>query len=125
MKNDISNRVDIQVLIDAFYEDVQKDELLGFIFKDVAKVNWKTHLPVMYDFWENILFHTGRYDGNPLQTHLHLNKMTRLTSLQFDRWLKIFVNNVDAIFEGQNAEAIKMKAKSIATVMQIKLKIHE
>ncbi len=123
MKNDISNRGDIQVLIDAFYEDVQKDELLGFIFKDVARVNWKTHLPVMYDFWENVLFHTGRYDGNPLQTHLHLHKMTKLTSLQFDRWLKIFINNVDAIFEGQNAEAIKMKAKSIAAVMQIKLKI--
>ncbi len=125
MNNDINCRRDIQQLIDSFYDDVRKDELIGFIFNHVAKVNWNTHLPVMYDFWENVLFHTGRYEGNPLQTHLHLNKMIRLTNLHFDRWLKIFVNKVDSLFEGNNAEAIKSKAKSIATVMQIKLKIHE
>ena len=50
MKGDITNRKDIEQLINAFYDKVKKDAVIGFIFNDVAKVNWEVHLPVMYDF---------------------------------------------------------------------------
>ena len=46
MKKDIENREDIVVLINRFYEKVKKDEVIGYIFNDVAKVNWEKHLPV-------------------------------------------------------------------------------
>jgi hypothetical protein len=49
MNRDIENRKDIEQLINAFYDKVREDELIGFIFNDVAKVNWQKHLPVMYD----------------------------------------------------------------------------
>ena len=54
MKKDIVTRGDIEKLVDGFYNKVRKDTMLGFIFVDIAKVNWDTHLPIMYDFFEII-----------------------------------------------------------------------
>ncbi len=53
MMKDIENRTDIEVLVNAFYQKVQQDPLIGYIFTDVAKVNWKHHLPKMYEFLGN------------------------------------------------------------------------
>ena len=61
MKKDIETRNDIESLVDHFYEIVKADDVIGYIFTDVAQVNWKKHLPIMYDFWENALFYTGSH----------------------------------------------------------------
>jgi hemoglobin len=60
MKPDITTPDDIRTLIDAFYEKVQSDDLIGYIFNDVANVDWSHHLPVMYAFWEFLLLGTPR-----------------------------------------------------------------
>ncbi len=124
MKKDIENREDIVVLINTFYEKVKKDEVIGYIFNDVAKVNWEKHLPVMYDFWENVIFFTGSYMGNPMTVHKLLNKKTPLNTDHFQEWIKLFSKTVDELFEGDKAELTKQRAVSIATVMQIKI-LHE
>lgn len=121
MKNDIKSRNDINQLIDIFYDTIKKDEILGYIFDDIAKVNWVKHLPIMYDFWENTLFYTGSYSGNPVQNHRALNQKFALSKLHFDRWLKLFNETVDRLFEGEKAELAKQRALSIATVLQIKI----
>ena len=54
MKSDILNRKDIETLVDTFYDKVQKDNIIGYVFNDVAQTNWDNHLPKMYDFWEVI-----------------------------------------------------------------------
>ncbi len=59
MKKDIENRKDIELLVRSFYDKVKADDTIGYIFNDIAKVNWEKHLPVMFDFWENVLFYTG------------------------------------------------------------------
>ena len=64
MKNDITNRDDIKLLVDDFYKKVQADELLGPVF---SHVNWPHHLPIMYDFWSSMLLGDQSYRGNPLQ----------------------------------------------------------
>ncbi|HET9278637.1 MAG TPA: group III truncated hemoglobin, partial [Flavitalea sp.] len=79
MKKDIENRKDIEILIDSFYEKVRRDEAIGYIFNDVAKVDWEHHTPIICDFWENILFQTNVYRGNPIPTHIRLHSMTALT----------------------------------------------
>jgi hemoglobin len=84
-------------------------------------VNWDKHLPVMYDFWESLLFFTGSYTGNPMLVHGHLNRAANLTAGHFSEWLKIFTSTVDELFEGEKAELAKQRASSIATVMQLKL----
>ena len=124
MKKDIENREDIVVLINTFYEKVKKDEVIGYIFNDVAKVNWEKHLPVMYDFWENVIFFTGSYTGNPMTAHKQLNQKTPLNTEHFQEWIKLFTKTVDELFEGDKAELTKQRAISIATVMQIKI-LHE
>ncbi len=121
MKQDIIKRDDIEKLINAFYERVMKDELISYFFTKVVEVNWQKHLPVMYDFWENVVFHTGNYEGNPMAIHQNINKMSPMKMEHFQRWILLFNQTVDELYEGQNAENIKQRAMSIATVMQIKI----
>jgi Truncated hemoglobins len=121
MKTDISNRSDIQVLIDSFYTKVRADDTIGYIFNDVAKVNWEQHLPRMYDFWESIIFQSGNFRGNPMAVHVQLHQRTPLLKEHFDRWLALFNQTVDELFEGNNAELAKQRALSIATMMRVKI----
>lgn len=121
MKNDIRDRKDIQLLVDKFYEKVRSDDTIGYIFNDVAKVDWPHHLPRMYDFWENIAFQTGGYSGNPMPAHMQLHQQTRLTAAHFERWLQLFTGTADELFEGDKTELVKQRALSIATMMRIKI----
>jgi len=121
MKKDITERKDIELLVNSFYDKVKTDEEIGFIFNDVAKVNWEKHLPVMYDFWENILFYTGTYSGNPMNLHNHLHHIRPLNEKHFEQWNTLFTETVDQYFKGNNAKLIKQRAISISTVMQEKL----
>jgi hemoglobin len=121
MKKDIENRNDIELLINSFYDKVKKDKTIGYIFNDVAKVNWEAHLPVMYNFWEGIIFNKSTYGGNPMVVHQHLHERTPLDNDHFNQWLHLFTTTVNELFEGKNAELTKQGAASIATVMQIKI----
>lgn len=121
MKKDIQGREDIEQLMNSFYEKVRRDEVIGYIFNDVAKVDWEHHTPIICDFWENILFQTARFTGNPMVTHMKLHALSPLTKSHFDRWIKLFTETVDEYFEGKNAELAKQRAVSIATMMQIKI----
>jgi hemoglobin len=121
MKKDIATRKDIEILVDAFYHKIKEDELIGFIFSDIAKVNWEKHLPIMYDFFENMLFYTGSYTGNPMELHKHISRLFPLTEDHFIQWNYLFCTSVDELFDGKTAELVKQRAKSISTVMQIKI----
>lgn len=121
MKKNIAGKQEIRLLVDAFYEKVKKDDIIGFIFTDIARVNWEQHLPVMYDFWENVLFQTCSYTGNPMVTHTQLHHQFPLTREHFTQWKKLFLETIEEHFEGPNAELARQRALSIATVMEIKI----
>ncbi len=121
MKTDIANRQHIEQLINSFYDKVKVDAVIGYFFTEVIPVNWEKHLPVMYDFWENVVFYTGNYEGNPMQQHQQLHKKSPMRMEHFQRWLLLFAETVDELYKGEKAELIKQRAASIATVMQIKI----
>jgi hemoglobin len=121
MKKDIATRKDIEILVDEFYSKIREDEQIGFIFSDIAKVNWQKHLPIMYDFFENMLFYTGSYTGNPMELHKHISRLFPLTEDHFRQWNYLFSKTVDELFVGTTASLVKERAKSIAAVMQIKI----
>lgn len=121
MKTDIKGRSDIEFLINEFYKKVKNDDKIGHFFSHVVIVNWNKHLPIMYDFWENILFHTGGYNGNPMEKHLNLNMKSPLRREHFERWTRLFDETVDEHFSGGKAILIKQRALSIATVIQLKI----
>jgi len=116
MKNDILTRQDIKLLVDLFYGKVQSDTLIGPVF---SHVDWDHHLPIMYNFWSSMLLGDQSYRGNPFQKHLPL----AIEGQHFDRWLKLFTETVDEQFSGDRAEEIKMRARSIAGIFQMRLGI--
>lgn len=121
MKTDINSRSDVEKLVNAFYDKVRADLQIGYLFTDVAQVNWEKHLPVMYDFWENILFHTGNFDGNPMQKHRQLHQKSTLSPAHFDQWEQLWKQTVDDYFEGTNADEIKIRASNIAKALMYKV----
>jgi hemoglobin len=121
MKKDIETKADIELLVNSFYDKVKVDPVIGYIFTDIAKVNWERHLPVMYTFWENALFYTGGYTGNPMELHKHLHRVMPLKAEHFRQWNKLFVSTVDLLFSGEKALLAKQRALSISNVIQIKI----
>lgn len=119
--NDIKNREDLEILLSKFYSKLLSDESISYIFTDVAKINLESHLPKIIDFWNLSLFGKGDYSNNVMKIHLDLNAEEKLNEKHFKTWLDYFYNTVDENFSGKNAEIIKTKALSIATVMQIKM----
>jgi hemoglobin len=121
MLKDIENREDIILLINTFYSHIKVNKTLGYIFNDVAKVNWQEHLPKMYSFWASILLGEQSYTGNPMEKHLSLSKITPLTESEFNEWLLIFDKTVDLLFEGKTASEAKIRAVNIARLMLFKV----
>ena len=119
---DIQSREDIEIMIKSFYNKVKKDDTIGFIFNDIAKVNWEQHLPVIYDFWETLLLDATSYSKNAMEVHYTLNRKVPLKEIHFQRWLQLFSATVDELYSGKIATMAKTKAKSIASLMQFKIK---
>ncbi len=117
----IEERKDIELLVDSFYKKVLKDEVIGYIFTEVVKLDWEHHIPTMYDFWETTLLHKTSYKGNPMKVHLDLNKKERLRKEHFERWVQLFSETLNEHFYGEKAELAKTRALSIATMMQVKI----
>lgn len=121
--NDIQSRKDIELLVNSFYDSAKVDPLIGPIFSDIAKVNWEHHLPVMYSFWETMLLGSGTFEGNPMQKHVALSKITPMNQEHFDAWKAIWIDTVDANFEGGKANEAKQRARSIADLMLHKISL--
>ena len=121
MKKDIENRRDIEQLVNTFYKKVIADNKLGYIFNDVALVNWSTHFVIMYDFWENVILFTGSYEGNPVDLHKHLHHIQPLDKTHFNRWNKLFLDTVSELFEGPKADLAKERALSISGIISKKI----
>lgn len=114
---DITQAEDIRRMVDAFYQKVQSDKLLGPVFNDAAQVDWDSHLPVMYTFWESLLLGTARYSGRPFPKHAPLP----INTGHFMQWIKLFEATVDELFEGEKAEEAKGRARAIALVFMGKM----
>lgn len=115
---DIKTRGDIEKLVNLLYEEVKKDALLGSFF---TQTNWETHLPVMYNFWESVLFYSDNYKGNPMEQHKYLHVRMAMTKNHFDRWILLFYKATDSLFSGINSDLIKERAGNIAGVMKEKI----
>lgn len=121
MKSDILTKSDIQTVVNAFYEKVKTDDLIGFFFSEIVPVDWEKHSRQMCAFWENVLLFSGDYEGNPIVTHRRINGMQATTPAHFQRWMELFDHTIDALFQGANAEKMKQHSKAIASVMMQKM----
>ena len=118
---DLSTRNDLEVLMNSFYQKLLQDASINYIFTEIAQINLEKHLPILVDFWQQTLFNIGGYKNNVLQIHLDLNAKIPFSEEHFETWLNHFNQTVNELFIGENAEKIKTRALSIATVMKIKM----
>lgn len=121
MKKDIETRRDIELLMTMFYDRLLADNRIAYIFTDVAKLDIVTHLPVITDFWESVLLNKNVYHNNTMKIHMDLNEKVELTKDHFNVWLNHFNSTVDELFEGDIVLLAKQRAKSVATLMEIKI----
>jgi len=110
MNRDIETREDLENLLNEFYNVATRDEEIGHHF---AKLNLETHLPIIVNFWEKVLFGKPTYFGNPLAVHQKLNEKSPLKLEHFQRWIEIFERTVDELFAGKTANDAKLRAKMI------------
>src|SRR3954447_25201555 len=101
---DIETRDDIQLLMQEFYKKVMRDDMIGFIFTDVARLDLLHHLPIITDFWENVLLNTGVYTRNAMTPHFILNEKVNLQPQHFERWLFLFNETIKENFSGKRAD---------------------
>ena len=121
MKHDIENRDDIILLVNTFYSNVKQDKTIGYIFEEVAHVNWDEHLPKMYSFWSSLLLGEHSYTGNPMSVHLELSKLTTMSETEFSSWLMLFIKTIDSLFQGKKADEAKERGANIARLMLHKI----
>ena len=123
MKPDITSRNDIKLIISQFYKKLLVDENMIPFFEDiVANNSLDHHLEIITDFWNDIIFNTTTYKNNTMQKHLDKNKFVAFKKEHFLIWTSYFLDTIDSYFNGDNAHIMKNRARSIATVMQVKMK---
>lgn len=108
---DIETRADLELLLSEFYKIAPFDEEIGHHFDGVDLIS---HLPIIVDFWEKVLFGKQVYFGNPLSVHRQLHEKSALKLEHFRRWVEIFNETIDKLFAGAQAENAKLRAKMIA-----------
>jgi hemoglobin len=121
LKKEIANRADIEHLVDAFYIKVKADALIGPIFNDELNFKWETHIPIMVSFWETMLLDEVTYKGNPMLTHIELNKRVPLKPEHFAQWKHLFFETLDENFEGERVAEAKRRVLAMEGLMQIKI----
>ena len=114
---DIEDLTDIQRMVDTFYSKVKADVFIGPIFNERIGDRWEEHLDTLSRFWESILLGVNRYNGRPFPPHAQMP----IGKEHFERWLALFIDNVDQQFKGPNAEEAKLRAFNIANVFLLKL----
>lgn len=117
VKVDIQKLDDVKTLVNTFYGRVQKDELIGPIFNSKLEGHWPEHLEKMYTFWQTILLEEYTYRGRPFPPHAQLP----IEAEHFERWLQIFDQTVNDLFDGPVAEEAKSRGRKMAALFQVKL----
>ena len=125
MKKEITTRQDVFDLVERFYTRVREDEIIGPIFRDQENFSWDTHIPVMVNFWSNILLDDASYQGNPMLKHIELNRKTPLTQLHFQRWKELFFSTLDELFIGDRVNEAKKRVNAMEILMLMKIRDSE
>jgi hemoglobin len=118
---DLATREDVEALLRRFYGRAFADDMLAEPFGELRAQGLESHLSVMCDFWETVLFRAGLYRGNAFHVHRQLDERHPLGANHFGRWLTLWEVTVDEICHGPAAERAKVQAARIAKSMHRRL----
>lgn len=117
MKSDILTLTDVKTMVDSFYTKIRNDELLASLFNEKIGNRWPEHLEKMYRFWQTVLLDEHTYNGSPFAPHASMP----LYRNHFDRWMELFYQNIDELFEGEKAAEAKWRAEKMAEMFHYKI----
>lgn len=122
MKKQIENREDLALLVHTFYGKIRADAEIGFYFNDMIK-DWEEHLEKLTDFWEMNLFGGKQYKGNPLTVHVKVDQQFsgNIGPNEFGIWLNYWAQTLDELFEGENLEVLKLRARKMSTFLYMEM----
>lgn len=120
-RTDLTTRADVEALLRRFYGRVLVDDVLAEPFSELRIKGLESHIPVMANFWETVLFRAGLYRGSALHAHRHVHHRTPLGGRHFVRWLNTWNDTVDEMYCGPIAERAKVQATRIAWAMHRRL----
>lgn len=101
-------------LVDAFYDKVRADPLLGPVF-DARISDWGPHLEQMRLFWSSVALMSGVYHGRPMPKHLPLP----VDGEHFDRWLELFEQTAHEVCPPAAADHFIERARRIAESLEL------
>lgn len=117
MKKDIETLDDIKLIVNTFYQCIQKNEMLGPIFEERIKGRWEQHLEKMYRFWQTILFNEHTYSGAPFPPHANMP----IDESHFVIWVQNWTKTIDDFFAGPIADEAKKRGTLMAAIFNSKL----
>lgn len=115
-RTDLATRAEVELLVRTFYRAAAMDELLGPIF-EAAHVHWPDHIETVTAFWMDQLFGSRGYEGQPLRAHESVDRIIPFRDEHFARWLALFTETVDELYEGPVAELAKARAAKMARAL--------
>ena len=122
MKRTLNTRENIYFLVDSFYKKVRKNPEIGPFFNSQI-TDWPAHLEKLTDFWETNLLWERKYFGNPITAHQTVDEKSSFAVEQkhFGTWLNLWFETIDELFEGENAETAKRRARKMSTFLFLKI----
>ncbi len=110
------------MLVNTFYDKVKTDPVIGHIFMDIIGHDWSHHLPVMYSFWETVLLGVPGYTGNAVKRHVDIDSRVGFEEAHFNRWLELWNETVDSLFDGPIAAEARNRAMLMSHLIHMKVK---
>ena len=102
-------------MVDKFYARVREDAVLSPVFNDRLAGKWDAHMPRMYAFWTKALLSSGEFQGNVFGKHMALDGIEKE---HFVRWLGLFKQTVNEVYDGDDALEVMEIAERIAGSLQ-------
>jgi hemoglobin len=122
---DIESTADCERLVGAFYGKAMADDRIGWIFTDVAHLDLEAHIPRITAFWATNLLGAKSYAGGAFGPHARLHeKAGGLRQEHFERWLVLWCQTVDELFDGPIAAAAKVHALRLANAFYGRLQMY-
>lgn len=102
-------------VVDRFYAEVRRDDLLGPIFNTRVK-DWDDHLARLRAFWSSVVLMTGRYKGQPMPVHIAISE---IRDEHFARWLSLFAETAKAVCPPEAAALFIDRSQRIAQSLSL------
>ena len=110
----VLDRGAIREFIETFYRAVDLDPVLGPIFNARLHGEWGPHLDTMVGFWSAVLLREPGYQGQPPVVH---RAIPELEPEHFGRWLGLFQETMESLFEPKLAEHLVLRSRGIAQML--------